>query len=337
MREPATLAAALAAGAIGATAAQQAGLPAPLIVGPSVFVALAGLAGLRFTFPDWLRDAAFVALGLVIGAGVTPQALAAARQWPASFALLAVAVWAIMKASSAALTRRQAFSRRGSLLAAAPGHLSYVLALSAASNEDVPRIAIVQSIRLLALTLLVPLGVSLATGAPPSQPVPAEMPVLSLAALGAGGAIAGLLLRRAGAPAPMLLGAMAIATLACAPGYVTGAVPSSLSIPALVLLGVLIGSRFSGVTVAQLRDCAMAGLAATAVATILSAVFAIIAAIATGLPLSLMLVCFAPGGLETMTAIALMTGADPAVVAAHHVFRMFLLTFLLPAMMTAQR
>jgi uncharacterized membrane protein AbrB (regulator of aidB expression) len=38
-----------------------------------------------------------------------------------------------------------------------------------------------------------------------------------------------------------------------------------------------------------------------------------------------------------MTAIALMTGADPAVVAAHHVFRMFLLTFLLPAMMTAQR
>jgi hypothetical protein len=135
----------------------------------------------------------------------------------------------------------------------------------------------------------------------------------------------------------MLLGAMTIATLACAPGHVTGAVPPALAIPALVLLGVLIGSRFSGVTVAQLRDCAMAGLAATAVAAVLSAAFAVVAAIATGLPLSLMLVCFAPGGLETMTAIALMTGADPAVVAAHHVFRMFLLTFLLPAMMAAQR
>lgn len=333
----AALALALGAGAAGAIAAGAVGMPAPLITGPSVFVAIAGLAGLRFAFPDLLRDAAFVVLGLVIGAGVTPQALAAARQWPASFALLSVAVVAIMLASGAGLARWHGFDRASGLLAAAPGHLSYVMALAAATGRDVSRIAIVQSIRLLALTLLVPLAVSASTGAPPMQVAAPGMATPPLLLLAGAGAAAGLALARLSVPAAMLVGAMAISAIAHAAGMVAGGIPAWWSVPALVLLGVLIGSRFSGVALAELRRCAAAGLFATALAAALSAVFSLAAALATGLPVSLLLVCFAPGGLETMTAIALMTGADPAIVAAHHVFRMVLLTLLLPAMLAAAK
>jgi membrane AbrB-like protein len=333
----AALALALGAGAAGALAAGAVGMPAPLITGPSVFVAIAGLAGLRFSLPDVLRDLAFVVLGLVIGAGVTPQALAAARQWPASFALLSVAVVAIMLASGAGLARWHGFDRASGLLAAAPGHLSYVLALAAATGRDVPRIAMVQSIRLLALTLLVPLAVSASIGAPPTQVAAPDLATPPLLALAGAGALAGLALGRLSMPAAMLVGAMAISAIAHATATVAGAIPAWFSVPALALLGVLIGSRFSGVTIGELRRCAAAGLFATALAAALSVVFAIAAALATGLPVSLLLVCFAPGGLETMTAIALVTGADPAMVAAHHVFRMILLTLLLPAMLAATK
>jgi hypothetical protein len=41
-------------------------------------------------------------------------------------------------------------------------------------------------------------------------------------------------------------------------------------------------------------------------------------------------VAFAPGGVEAMAAIALSLGYEPTFVAAHHVFRLFLLSFLMP-------
>jgi uncharacterized membrane protein AbrB (regulator of aidB expression) len=39
---------------------------------------------------------------------------------------------------------------------------------------------------------------------------------------------------------------------------------------------------------------------------------------------------FVPGGVEAMAAMAVLLGADPAFVAAHHVMRLFMLTALVP-------
>jgi uncharacterized membrane protein AbrB (regulator of aidB expression) len=45
---------------------------------------------------------------------------------------------------------------------------------------------------------------------------------------------------------------------------------------------------------------------------------------------AILIVAFAPGGVEAMAAIALSLGYEPTFVAAHHVFRLFLLSFLMP-------
>jgi hypothetical protein len=49
------------------------------------------------------------------------------------------------------------------------------------------------------------------------------------------------------------------------------------------------------------------------------------------------MIAFAPGGLETMAALSIMLGADPAFTALHHVYRLLFLTFLVPAFIQMDR
>lgn len=325
------LAVALGVGAFGAAVAFALSLPAPFLTGPAIAVTLAGLAGAAMEVPARVRDAAFVVLGVSMGTSVTPDVLVAARTWPASFVLLFAALVAILWASRSMMARLWGADRRTAVLSAAPGHLSYVLGLADANGLDIRMIAIVQSIRVLLLTLAVPplvmvLESDLAVVAPPRAAMAPGWLVASLAAA----ALAGLVLKRLRLPAAYLLGGMAVSTLTHLGGVVGGHVPQALVIPAYVLLGTLIGTRFSGVTPRELRAAAMAGLALTGMAVTIALAFAFVAASLTGLPLDQTLIAFAPGGVETMSAMALLMNADPTFVAAHHVSRLFFLTFLIP-------
>ncbi|MCJ9753740.1 AbrB family transcriptional regulator, partial [Neorhizobium sp. BETTINA12A] len=53
----------------------------------------------------------------------------------------------------------------------------------------------------------------------------------------------------------------------------------------------------------------------------------------TGVPLDAALIAFAPGGLETMSAMAVMLHADPTYVGAHHVLRLMFLSVLMPVVL----
>lgn len=325
------LAVALGIGGCGAGAALVLSLPAPFLTGPAIAVTLAGLAGVAMEVPARVRDAAFVVLGVSMGTAVTPDVLVAARTWPLSFVMLFAALVAILWASRSMMARWWGADRRTAVLSAAPGHLSYVLGLADANGLDIRMIAIVQSIRVLLLTLAVPplvilMESDLAAVAPPR----AAMAPGWLAATLAAAAIAGLFLKRVRLPAAYLLGGMAVSTGTHLGGIVGGHVPQALVIPAYVLLGTLIGTRFSGVSPGELRAAATAGLALTGMAVTIALIFAFGAASLTGLPLDQTLIAFAPGGVETMSAMALLMHADPTFVAAHHVSRLFFLTFLIP-------
>lgn len=323
---------ALAVGAAGAAAASVAGVPAPFITGPAIAVTVAGLAGMRAEVHPGLRNAAFVVIGFIMGAGVTPQVMATAAAWPLSFVLLAASVAAVMWAGARLLRRLFGHDRTTATLAASPGHLSFVMSLGVETGGNLPTIGIVQSIRLLCLTLAVPFVVSGFGGAGvPAAASPA--PPASLATLAAVLAVAwlaGFVFNRLRLPAGFLIGAMAVSTAAHITGAVEGGAPLWLAIPAYVFMGALIGSRFSGIRLAELRSHAAAGLMTTMIAVVIALAFAFLAAVLTGLPLGQVLIAFAPGGVETMSAMALQMHVDPAYVAAHHVLRLFILTALVP-------
>lgn len=326
-----TTMATLAIGAAGAATAWLLALPAPFLTGPALFVTACGLAGVRTAIPTVLRNAVFIVIGLSMGQTVTPEVIEAVRRWPVTLVTLAALLFAIIALTQAMLARWWSMDRTTGLLCSSPGHLSYVLGLTEGVKADLRTVSIVQSIRVLCLTLIVPVVVAFAGPLPAlsgAEPRVVGAPML-LVLLG-GAAAAGLGLQRLRLPAAYLMGGMLIAALLHATRVVSGVVPPALVVVAFIAMGCLIGTRFSGVTLAELKRTAGAGLAVTALAVALAAAFAAVAARLTGFDPVAVLIAFAPGGVETMAAMSVLLGVDPTFVAAHHVARLLMLTFIVP-------
>ncbi|MAW88018.1 MAG: ammonia monooxygenase [Phyllobacteriaceae bacterium] len=338
LRSAMPFAAAIAAGASGAALAFLAGVPAPFLTGPAVAVTLCGLAGARMGIPARIRDFAFIMIGLSMGSGVTPDVTEALTRWPVSLAALVAAVVTIMLVSRAALVRFTGAHGPSAVLSSAPGHLSYVLAMAEQSGLDVRLIGIVQSMRVLFLTLAVPPVVELAGLSRPGSGLAAEtMPAVQILAALALAGVAGWGFKRVNLPAAYLLGGMLVSTGGHLGGALTGGLPLWLSTPAFVLLGTLIGTRFSGVTPGELRRALGAGLLITVISVVIAAAAAAVASALTGIDFGAMLIALSPGGVETMTAMATLMGADPAFVAAHHVSRLLFLAAFVPFLLVRQK
>lgn len=325
---------ALAIGALGAALFWAIGFPAAPLTGGATAVTLAGIAGLRVRLPGPLRILAFSLLGIGIGTGVTPEMLRTAAAWPATLSILAVSVLVGMALARFGLERWMGFDRRSATLAAAPGHLSFVLSLSLETGGQTARIAVVQSIRVLFITLCVPVFVSAVFGATGARLAPpANMGAVAALALLAGTYGLGRLFEKARLPAAFLLAGMALSAGGHLSGLTPGGLPGPVNFTAFLVMGVLIGSRFSGQSWADVRAAMAAGAWVTAVTGVIT-VFAVLGAwVAMGLPPALLIVAFAPGGVEAMAAISVTLGLDPAFVAAHHVARLLILTALIPLLM----
>ncbi|MGV6848128.1 MAG: AbrB family transcriptional regulator [Marinibacterium sp.] len=325
----------LAVGAAGAWLAQRAHLPAAMLTGPALAVTLMGLAGMRQTVLPPLRDLAFLILGIGIGSIITFEATAAVLHGPLIFVALATGLVATMVLGQWLLTRFFGFDRRSAVIAVTPGHLSYAISLGASLNLDLTRVTIVQSIRLLSMTLIVPalaltqgIEVSLVVGRAGPALAPAEFAGLLLVAL-----ILGLALQSLHLPAALLLGAMTASALAHLTGWVAGGVSPALTAAAFVIMGTLIGTRFSGVGWRSFVQALGAGVATTLAATLIAALMALPVAWSLGQPFLGILAAFAPGGFELMIALGVVLGAGPGLVTACHVARLIILTGLVPLML----
>ncbi|MHA6325952.1 AbrB family transcriptional regulator [Roseivivax sp. CAU 1753] len=325
---------ALAVGLLGAALFWLVGFPAAPLTGAATSVTVAGLLGVRVALPAFLRITAFILLGVGIGTGVTPEMIRTATAWPATISILAVSLLVGMAVARWGLERWMGFDRRSAVLAAAPGHLSYVLSLSLDSGGQTALIAVVQSIRVLFLTLCVPVFVARVFGATGAVLAPQiHMGPLPALLLIAGTYGLGLIFERIRLPAAFLLAGMALSAAGHATALTPGQLPAPVTFAAFLVMGVLIGSRFSGQDRDNLRAALGAGLWVTAVTMITTLLAVGGALVALGLPPALLIVAFAPGGVEAMAAISVTLGLDPAFVAAHHVTRLLILTVLIPLMM----
>lgn len=322
----------LAAGGVGAALAVWLSLPAPFLTGPALAVTLAALAGLRMTMPTRMRDAVFLVIGANMGASVTPEALATAAQWPGSLALLALSITVILLGGAKVMQRAAGMDPMSALLTATPGHLSFVLSLTTDHRADLPRVTLIQSFRVLALTLMVPALAPLLTDrALPTLPAsPHVMPVPALAVVLVAGLVVAVLFKRLRVPAATLLAGMAVSALAHALSLTEGRAPTWAAAPAFTAMGALIGTRFSGVTPRMLLQSITAAGLLTGFALLVSFLGALVVAWWFDLPLVTALIAFAPGGIESMIAMAVLLEANPTFVAAHHVWRLVFLTVLLP-------
>lgn len=323
----------LIVGGFGAWIATLIGAPIAVLTGPAVLVALVALAGFRTGIDNGVRDVAFLIIGVGIGSGVDTDATQAMLRWPLAFAVLGVMLWATLWICARVLERGFGLPRRSAYLAAAPGHLSFVVSLSSALDLDTTRIVVIQSVRLLALTLSVPVIAMVFGYEITDQITPPGLPIAwsHLGILLIVGLLIGYIFDRIGLPAALLIGGMTASSLGHSTGLTPGVLPPWLTYLGLITVGTLIGARFDGITRTALLQSLAAGLTATAITTAMAVFAALTVAYALALDPTHVLIAFAPGGLETMIAMGVVLGANPGFVAACHVARLLFLTFLIPA------
>jgi hypothetical protein len=328
-----TLALATAGGALFAVL----GLPAPWLSGAMVGATLGIVAKVKLHVPDRLRDVVMVVLGVSMGSGVTPEALAAAARWPASLVVLAVVVVAIMLATMVLLARF-GWDRETSFYASAPGALSTVMIMAQASGADMRRVVVAQSLRLFVMVAVLP---SLVVAIDPSAASGGAMPTaypgggvltgwLEYAAIllaGLAGAAIGHLVKL---PAGLLIGAVLGSALVHGTGLVTAPVPNVVLIPSFVALGAFIALRFRGTTWEGLKQDLAASLVALAIAVVIAFAGALLVSRVLAIPLADALIAYAPGGLEAMIILAFALGLDIAYVGTHHLARFIGIALLLP-------
>lgn len=331
MAEPLRTILTLCVGSIGAAIAWAINMPMGFLLGPALVVAFASLRGMDTDIAPPLRNVIFILVGITVGSMVTPTSIEAVLRWPIAFSMLAALTIATPFIGRWVLTRFLGFGRDEAFLSAAPGHLSLVISLSDSLGIPVARPAILASFRVLALSLFAPFAARLSgIDLGPGLPIDREAsPWLMIAAqLGVAIALTPVLTRLR-LPAPVLLSAMIAAAGFHLSGTVDGSLPVWLSQVVLIMMGCLIGTRFSGVTWRDLRHNFAAAAVVVTLTGTLAAMVAVPAAALSGLPLLDLLVGFAPGGLETMIIVGVAIGADPSFLASAHVGRLVLLAILI--------
>jgi membrane AbrB-like protein len=223
-------------------------------------------------------------------------------------------------------------------LSSFPGHLSFVMGIASAGVGDARQIAIIQVIRIFMLTIVVPIGaVFLPIAHLPPPPPSSTLGVWQLLALTAGCVAAGLVFIRLNVPAGMVLGAMAASTAARLGGLYTEAMPTPLVIVTFVLTGALIGSRFAGISRREFFTAAKGGVIATGMTVGIVTLVAWVVSIVVDMPYGQIWLGLSPGALEGMGALGIALGYDTAFIAAHHVIRLLLLSFAIPAVVVLIR
>lgn len=323
--------AALAIGGVGALVAFWINLPAPALTGPSIAVTIAGLLGMDLSVDNRIRDVSFLVIGLSMGTSVTPEVYQSAKQWPLSLIAIVLTVTSAFFLCQFVLRHFWKFDAKTAVLGSSPGHLSFVIGLGADTGADIRLVSIVQSIRVLALTLVVPMLVvwsGMAVSGIAGQDV--FMSVSWVAFSLALAALVGLAFKRFRVPAAFVLSGMIVSIVCHLSGLISGHMPLWLTLPSLAILGSMIGTRFSGVSWAELRKALTAGLALTVIGVGAAVLFAFLLTLFIDLPLAQLVVAFAPGGVEAMAAMAFALNLDPTFVATHHIARLFYLSFFVP-------
>jgi membrane AbrB-like protein len=322
----------LAIGTAGGLLFIVAHLPGGLISGAMLAVGIAAMAGRPLSVPPILTQSILVVLGISLGSVVSRQLIQHVSAYPITIALLALATFCSTFGSSYYLQRVHGWDRTSAFLAGSPGALSQITILAVERGADLPAIAVVQTLRVIALTAALPLLLALGGLAPAAAPTmtmttasPLELTGLVAAALALS-----MLLRLIKFPASWMFGAMIASGALHGMGLIEGGLPPWVRNVALVGIGALMGSRFARMKTKTLLGHLNAAVGSFAIAIAISAIFVAAIVLTTQVHFADILVAFAPGAMDAMLALALTLHIDPVFVGAHHLARFVFVTIATP-------
>jgi membrane AbrB-like protein len=172
-------------------------------------------------------------------------------------------------------------------------------------------------------------GLGGATRLPASAVTVADAP-LDFAWLVGLSAAVGFGLLRAGFPGGVMFGPMIVSAMLHGTAIISVTMPFSLATAAMIAIGTLNGARFTGTSLRVMLHYLGAAFGSFAVSLFVAGAIAAFVTALTPLPLSDLIVAYAPGAVDAMMILALALHLDPVFVGAHHLTRVLVVSLALP-------
>lgn len=324
----------LVLGGIGGILFHELKMPLPWMIGALVFTVVASLSGAPLVRPKRLRLYMVPALGVMLGAGFTPEAIRHATEWIASLSMLLVYALGVTAMVSYYLVRVAKWDAATSYFSASPGGFGEMALLGEAMGADDRKISLNHSVRIMLTVLVIPFWFKFFEGYQPGNMGAlgnmADIRLKDAAILIACAVVGYYVAQRLRFPAAQLLGPTLLSAIVHLAGLTEARPPQEIIALAQVVIGASIGCRFLGISLRQVFGtmAQAAGITTFMLAAALGGAW--IVSYFTGLPVNTLWLAFAPGGLAEMTLISLSLGIDVAFVSVHHMVRVIFLVSMAP-------
>ena len=302
-------------------------LPLPWLLGPIAACLLAALIGLPMRGIKPVNDLMRTILGVAVGATFTPALLfAMTGYWP-TLLLIPVMTLCIGLVGVPYFRRVWGFDFATSYYATMPGGLQDMLVFGEEAGGNLRSLSLIHATRVLFIVVALPFLLQSVWQADLSNPPgvamstiePSQLLIMVFCAV-AGWQVA----KRIGMFGASILGPLVLAAVAALAGVLNHRPPAEAIWMAQFFIGMTVGVKYAGITMAEVRRDLMAGFGFCLILLVLTVMFTE-GIYAAGLaPPMETLLAFAPGGQAELTVLALIVGADMAFVISHHVLRIFL-------------
>ncbi len=325
-------------GAAGASVFVYLRLPLPWFLGALAATMLAAILDWPMTPPKQLGTLLRAVLGVAIGGAFTPELLARGAPILVSVAFIIPWLALLIGLGTGFFMRFAALDRMTAFLAAVPGGMSDMVLLAEEMGANARAVTLIQLARNVLVVFALPLYLQWHNGMSAGQQAFAAKS--HLADLTPGGTLELIILgiagtwiaSRLGLAGAAIVGPMVLSGIAHAAGLTVASVPFEIMTPTQVLLGILLGAQFRGLTWLEFRTTLAAGLAFTLALLVLTPLFASLVARVSGLSPVLTVMGFAPGGQAEINILAFALHVDVAFVALHHLARVALVMLAAQAM-----
>lgn len=305
-------------------------IPLPWLLGPIVACLVAALAGVPMRGIKPLNDTMRTILGVAAGATFTPALVVAMTGYWPTLLLIPLMTLAIGLIGVPYFQRVWGFDFATSYYSTMPGGLQDMLVFGEEAGGNVRTLSLIHATRVLIIVVALPFILKIVWDAdltnPPGAPAatiePSQLLIMVLCAL-----VGWKLAARVGLFGSSILGPLILSAILALAGILEHRPPAEAVWMAQFFIGMTVGVKYAGITMAEIKRDLMAGLGFCMILIVLTVIFTE-AIYAAGLaPPMETLLAFAPGGQAELTVLALVVGADMAFVLAHHVLRIFVVIF----------
>lgn len=316
----------MAIGLVGVAFSYWVDLPLPWLLGPIFACLIAALLGAPLKSVDLINDGMRAILGVAIGAALTPAVLATfPGMWP-TLLLMPAMVIATGLVGVPYFRRVWGYDFPTAYYATMPGGLQDMLAFGEEAGANVRSLSLIHATRVLVIVVALPFiltavwdaDLGAAPGDPASAIPPSQLALMLFCAL-----VGWLGAKHFGMFGASILGPLIFAAVVTLLGVLQHRPPAEAIFVAQFFIGMAVGAKYAGVTLAEVRRDLVAGAGFCVLLILLTVVFVETIYLAGLAPGREALLAFAPGGQAELVVLALIVGADVAFVVAHHVVRLF--------------